>query len=41
MEMEAQMEVECKWNFNFELIDERRNHRRFVGEILTWTMKPP
>ncbi len=35
------MEVECKWNSNFELTEEKRNHRNFVGEIFTRTMKPP
>jgi hypothetical protein len=38
--MEAQMKIECKWNSNFELTKEKRSHRNFVGEILTWTMKP-
>jgi len=39
MEIETLMEVKCKCNSNFELMKEKRSHRKFVGEILTWTMK--
>ncbi len=39
--MEAQMKVECKCNSNFELTKEKGSHRKFLGEILIWTMKPP
>jgi hypothetical protein len=38
--MEAHMEIKCKWNSNFELTKER-SHRKFIREILAWTMKPP
>ncbi len=36
-----QMEIKCKCISNFELIEERGSHRKFVGELFTWTMKPP
>jgi hypothetical protein len=35
------MKVECKCNSNFELTKEKGSHRKFLGEILIWTMKPP
>jgi hypothetical protein len=35
------MKFECKWNSNFELIEEKGIHRKFIGEMFTWTMKPP
>jgi hypothetical protein len=35
---EAQMKVECRWNSNFELLEEKGSHRKFVGEILAWIM---
>jgi hypothetical protein len=34
-------EVEYKWNSNFESIKKKGNHRKFVEEIFTWTVKPP
>jgi hypothetical protein len=39
------MEMECRWNSNANgipiLNKERGNHRKFVGVMFTWIMKPP
>jgi hypothetical protein len=40
-------EIDYKWkisengHFTIECIKKKGNHKKFIEEILTWTMKPP